>query len=590
MTASRPLGVLATLLLLAGACETTTVTASTPSPTATPAAPSASATPTGSPSPAGSPKVEASTIVLDLTVGPGYEQPAATTPGVGGLSSRGPMSVAVDNGGRIYLWDHARARILVCEGGKVTRVLPEPFVDWGSFGLLAYAGRLYLRYGIDQTQAEYAIDASTGELVAVAASGLYPRERRPFRSVDIKGPQPPTGFDLLRNDYRPASTPKGYEVQRVDRTGNVTAIGTGADPREEDVVDMYVTGDGAVYELRHGYTNGLVTRVRVAKIMSAAGSPPIETPATLAGPAMFAGREAPESIDVTSAPELPPARLRGAEARSLWSLLALSRPATGFPPPGAPSARAYRMTAAWPDGSTMPIVIDSTLITAGTSVVLRTIQLEEALPLVIGQPRYLIDALRTYGARVRIPDLTGVERALTSAEVNAYAEALGSAFVTSFYERYRPLEDPFPIRQLTIAYPDGTVVLQDVGDRYLRNAAMNRGAGAWVHDGRASTLLRQWLPTPSISSDDPAILFTAEKVTLPDQDISRWKASIVRELLAPSRGDKSSWDDQPPLVFTFTLPGARSEVVRVDTAGFTFAGKTYAKKGLMDLFGLKGVP
>jgi hypothetical protein len=150
------------------------------------------------------------------------------------------------------------------------------------------------------------------------------------------------------------------------------------------------------------------------------------------------------------------------------------------------------------------------------------------------------------------------------------------------------LEDPFPRRQLVVAYPGGSFVLQDAGDRYLRGEPMY--GLAMVTDGTASSLLRQWLPTPAIARDDPAVLFTAEKVTLPDQDITRWKASIVRGLLAPSRGDKSSWDDQPPLVFTFVLAGGRTEVVRVDTAGFTFQGRVYPKKGLMDLFGLKGVP
>ncbi len=540
--------------------------------------------------PAGSPTVERASIVLDLAVGPGYEQPAATTPGVGGLSSRGPTSVAADDNGRIYLWDHARARILVCEGGKVTRVLPEPFVDWDSFALLAYAGRLYLRYGIDQTQTEYVVDASTGDLVAAASGGLYPRERPPFRSVDTKGPQPPTAFDLLGNRYDRSFTSTGYEVRRTDKNGATTALDPGANAPMEETVDMYATGAGAVYELRHVYANGLVTRVRVVKVLGAAGAALAETPATLTGPVMFAGREAPVSIDVTSAPGLPPARLEGTDARSLWSVFSLSRPATGYASPGAPSPRAYRMTATWADGSTTPIVVDSTLVIAGTTLMLTTVQLEEALPLVLGQPRFLVDALRKYGGRIGMPDLAGTQRPLSAGEVSAYADALTSAFAVSFYERFRPLEDPFPIRQLTIPYPGGTVVLQDVGDRYLRGASASRGAGAWVHDGRASTLLRQWLPTPSIAPDDPAILFTAQKVTLPDQDISRWKASIVRELVAPPHGDKSSWDDQPPLVFTFTLPGGRSEVVRVDTSGFTFAGKTYAKKGLMGLFGYKGVP
>ena len=178
---------------------------------------------------------------------------------------------------------------------------------------------------------------------------------------------------------------------------------------------------------------------------------------------------------------------------------------------------------------------------------------------------------------------------MTSAEIDSFVGALDSAFPTTFFERYQPLEDPFPRRQLTVAYPGGTLVLQDVGDRYLRTAAVHRGA--MVHDGRASTLLRSWLPTPSFARDDPAILYTATKVTLPDQDISRWKTSIVRALVLPAAGaPQGTWDAQGPLIFTFTLPGGRTEVVRADAKGFTFAGRTYERTGLLDLHGSKGVP
>ena len=80
-------------------------------------------------------------------------------------------------------------------------------------------------------------------------------------------------------------------------------------------------------------------------------------------------------------------------------------------------------------------------------------------------------------------------------------------------------------------------------------------------------------------------------MTLPDQDISRWKATIVRVLVLPAAcAGQGTWDAQGPLVFTFTLPGGRTEVVRADTKGFTFAGRTYQRSGLLDLHGLKGVP
>lgn len=76
----------------------TIVLSSSPSPTATAATANSTpvATPLGITHAVGS-------ILLDVAVGPGYEQPAATTPGVGGATSRGPTSVASDGEGRIYL-------------------------------------------------------------------------------------------------------------------------------------------------------------------------------------------------------------------------------------------------------------------------------------------------------------------------------------------------------------------------------------------------------------------------------------------------------------------------------------------------------
>lgn len=284
----------------------------------------------------------------------------------------------------------------------------------------------------------------------------------------------------------------------------------------------------------------------------------------------------------------PPGRLSSADARSLWWLLSYSRKDPFYdtvPPPGE---NAYRLTTLYGDGSTLSIALEGVTVAGGARFGTSPL-LERALPNILSRPAFVIDTIRRYGARIQIPDLANVERALTSAELDSLTDALGSAFPTTFFERYQPLEDPFPRRQLTIAYPGGTVVLQDVGDRHLRTAALHRGA--MVHDGRASILLRSWLLTPSFARDDPGILYTAERVTLPDQDISRWKATIVRALVLPSsRPVQGTWDAQGPLTFTFTLPGGRTEVVRADGKGFTFAGRTYERVGLLDLHGSKGVP
>jgi hypothetical protein len=366
-----------------------------------------------------------------------------------------------------------------------------------------------------------------------------------------------------------------------------TAIGTTA--TTDVVADTYVTGGGAVYDLRYAYGGGLVERVRVVRLLGAVGPRPAETAAPAADRPRFAGKDAPTSIEVTSAHELPPATLSGTDARSIWWLVSLSRTDPYYGTVAAPGDQAYRLTATFADASMMTLAIDATVTVAGTARFGTSPLIERGLAHMLSRPAFTAAALRRYGAKIRTPDLPGTERALTAAEVDAFAAALDGAFATTFFERYIPLEDPFPRRQITIAYPAATVLLQDVGDRYLRTARHRHGA--MVHDGRASALLRQWLPAPSFARDDPAVLYTAERVTLPDQDISRWKASIVRALVVPTPYPAQGiWDPQGPLVFTFTLPGGRTEVVRVDARGYSFAGRTYERFGLLDLHGLKGVP
>jgi len=577
------------LFVAASACaqaEAPPSASPTPEPTIVAVAgPSATPSPAPAASPAGTPRVETSRIVLDVAIGPGYEQPAANAVRVGGVTSRGPMSFAVDSDGRIYVWDSVRVRILVYEAGRLARVLPEPFVDPSAAALLAHGGRLYLRYpGGGDFVADYEIDATSGDLLRLAKDS-YPRTRSaPTWPID-KGPTPSMGGDLLGNTYQHERLTHGYEVKRLDRSGAVVAVGSYA--TTDLAFDTYITADGSVYDLRQEFDGGTPTRVRVTRVLGPAGAAPPESAAPITDRPLFAGRQAPTTIEVVAAPALPPATLTGEDAYALWWLLSRSwnEPAIATFPV---SKDAYRLKASWPDGSSLDIRFDMTVMEAGTTR-LRSALVDRALPHVLSRPRYSIDALRRNGGGIRMADVPSSERDLTRGEIDAFVDALGAAHVTTFDEHHALLEHPFPRRQLVVAYPAGTFTLEDAGDRWVQAAA---GDGlAMFHDGRASTLLRQWLPTPSFARDDPAILFTAEKVTLPDQDISRWKASIVRALVLPSSSTgQGSWSDQGPLTFTFSLPGGRTEVVRVDAKGYTFAGRTYEKLGLLDLHGARGVP
>src|SRR5260370_42546010 len=91
------------LVLLTGAC-TNEASRASPSPSLPPSA-SASST---------SVLVERATSVLVTDLGPGADQPGISPGAPGGLTPKGPTSVAVDDDW-IYLWDQANQRLLLYE-------------------------------------------------------------------------------------------------------------------------------------------------------------------------------------------------------------------------------------------------------------------------------------------------------------------------------------------------------------------------------------------------------------------------------------------------------------------------------------------
>ena len=118
----RRLGFLLVASLVA--CESVVTPSPSPSvsPTVVPAA-------TASPSPS-APREEMPRLLLTLPYAPpSVESLGATTARVGGISPRGPASLAVDANDRIYIWDQARLRVVVYESGKYMRAIALPFVE-----------------------------------------------------------------------------------------------------------------------------------------------------------------------------------------------------------------------------------------------------------------------------------------------------------------------------------------------------------------------------------------------------------------------------------------------------------------------------
>lgn len=110
--------------------------------------------------------------------------------------------------------------------------------------------------------------------------------------------------------------------------------------------------------------------------------------------------------------------------------------------------------------------------------------------------------------------------------------------------------------------------------------------------------MRRVLPVPALAATDPHSLFLADKVTIaedgfPDrtQDISRWKASIVRTLvgLGANLGSVES-PDLNPLTLTFAFAGGRTETMRLTRDAYTYRGMSYARPGVIAIVGLRGVP
>jgi hypothetical protein len=120
--------------------------------------------------------------------------------------------------------------------------------------------------------------------------------------------------------------------------------------------------------------------------------------------------------------------------------------------------------------------------------------------------------------------------------------------------------------------------------------------GAFVHDGNLDDLARRWLPVPTLAVDDPHSLFLAENVTFEQagyfdlQDITRWKASLVRALNAEPGDPGAPELVEPPATLVFRFPNGRVETVIVRPGSFTYRGKVIVLHGVMYLVYYRGVP
>jgi hypothetical protein len=561
------------------ACETVVVTPS-PSPSLSPTiAPS----PTASPAPIAA-REEIPRLLLTLPYAPpSIESLGATTARVGGISPRGPASLAVDANDRIYIWDQARLRVVVYESGKYMRAIALPFVDRDATALLVNGDRLYLRAELSST-IEYEIDLTTGALLQAATDRpLYPRSRAGAAHLAARYT---FGADAAGLDYAYVEVDYGANsrYERVDPARGAIAYAT--EPAFQKSIDAYPRADGALYELAADYGGVGSVYVYMLFAPSAAVPPPTTTPRSTAAPVAF-GRPVPDRLTATLA-GAGSVDLDAQSRAAVWWLASLVKERTDL---GA-SPQEPLFVARWNDGARLEIVVSTSLLFADGRIYVGPATAYEQLAwYALASPLRLAD-LAARGASVRIADLPGVQRTLTTAEIADLRASLSKGFSVSDGELPGSIELPFPLYEIVL----GDAVIRLRGDDYGSVGEQFR-PGAFVHDGKLDDLARHWLPVPTLPMDDPRSLFLADKVTFEQpgyselQDISRWKASLVRALNAkPGSPGSGELVGEPPATLVFRFPSGRVETVIVSPGSFTYRGKVIALSGVMYLVYYRGVP
>jgi hypothetical protein len=299
-------------------------------------------------------------------------------------------------------------------------------------------------------------------------------------------------------------------------------------------------------------------------------------------PTVF-GKAVPDGLTATL-PEAGSVDLDAPTRAAVWTLASLAKERSDLlAAPQQPLLRAR-----WNDGSRLEIVAsDGLLFVEGQAYVGPARSYEQLAAYALASPARLAE-LAAGGATLRIADLAETGRVLSAAEIAQLRDSLARGFAVAEGELPGRLEPPFPVYELVVG--DAVVKLRDGA-----YGSVGR-LGAFAHDGRLDDLARAWLPLPTLSVEDVRSLFLADTVTFEQparselQDISRWKATIVRGLIGAGGEVQPEPPGEPPATFTFHLAGGRTERVDVRAGSFTFRGRVYARPGVMNLVYLRGVP
>ncbi len=557
-------------------------------------------------------KREEPELLLDLPLGPESNQPGSTSARIGGISPKGPRSMAVDRDGLIYLWDSARARVMAYDRGKLVRVVELPYAGPEAGWLQVYAGRLYLRTDRHNHQEEIEAGEADGRLLRLAVlpydgQTIYRRPREGGTvgggtavGEEAVGGEAGAGKTLTRSlgsdalGYRYETVldgSNGWEIRRVS-DGRILAVST--EPKVNgDLVERFVAVDGRVYALAWIREGQRISRVQVFRLLKPAGGAPAEPEPLAPDPPVVAGKPVPDSIRVSGPGWAPISLDRAADRQTLWRILEKARPNPKAPKPHPNSVHA-RLTVGWSGGGTLEIELDhNTIHIGGDSYWVDSPAAMDLLSHRLSDAGAFLSAARNHGIVLRIPDLPGAARRLTPSEAGDLTRVLKGAFPVRAAEPERGLEAQFPVYELVVDTPGNPAILRLAGQRHIWTGLSGIG-GALAHGGGLTELAGKWLPVPPAKPGEVAYLYRASGLTIQGPegqatDLTRWKDTVVRHLLGVLPAETSGAGFQSPLVFSFTVDG-RPEVVSVTDRGFTYSGKFRPRSGLLWLASLQGVP
>lgn len=558
------------------------------------------------------PEAETPSLLLDLPLGPEPDLPGATPDRVGGVSAKGPLSFAIGPGESIHLLDSARGRVLVYKGDLLQKSADLPFLGEEPNDLVLHGGRIYVHDGSGEY--EVAGDGAIRRIGRPLDDGtIYPRLGHGAFLGRERGNRllPPDseragliGYDGEGNRY--VSTEKantGWTVRRLDQDGKETA--RAALPPGQ-IVEWYVTSEGGLYALTWTYApqpdyllRSAVARAAVYRVLAPIASAKETGSGGNAGfaaaePPVAFGLPAPLSLDVW-APGWPPLEIRDPVfINNLWRLLGgmdpepisdrLSRP--GY-------TVGFGVTANLPGGAGHEILFYSSAGIKSKDRWYDGVGVGAAASLLgsaVFTPSRLAEAITSGPVAVTIPDLPGVTKELTPQERRQLAAGVARSFRAGLWEPPQPLEEPFPRYAVSIeAGGDEKVTVALAGDRHLY---MQDRTVALAHPGDPARLVREWLPVPDARPGELAYLYRATSLSITQggltQDLTRWKATVVRTLLqVRDSGSDPAADD--PFTLTFTVDG-KPHIVEITGDGFSYSGKTYKRRGLLNLARLQGVP